>query len=195
MREFLDYLNGLTNRAPLDELLKWQCRLEIGTDELREFMQFDVENYKRNLVKEGPYYRVLVLCWAAGQCSPIHDHAGSTCAVRVIQGVASETIYQQAEHEVLQHTSHWVASDVFGGSDGDIHAVGNFAIDDSPLVTLHVYSPPLVRMGLYSLMDGRLVEQPALIAASNPAPVVAPIAPIVRRHSVASTVPPQTATA
>ena len=63
MREFLDYLNGLTNRAPLDELLKWQCRLEIGPDELREFMQFDAQNYKRNLVKEGPYYRVLVLCW------------------------------------------------------------------------------------------------------------------------------------
>jgi cysteine dioxygenase len=127
---------------------------------------------------------MLVLCWAPGQFSPIHDHAGSTCAVRVIRGTASETVYQQTEHEVLQQTSHWVAGDVFGGSDGDIHAVGNFAPDDTPLVTLHVYSPPLTRMSLYSLEDGRLVPQRSLISASTAAPVVIPTTSGACRHPV-----------
>ena len=188
LQDFLCALETLTERAPLVELLRWQRDLEIGFNDLAELIRFSPTGYQRNLVKEGPFYRMLVLCWAAGQCSPIHDHAGSTCAVRVIQGVATETVYQQTEHEVLQRTSHWVVGDVFGGSDGDIHAVGNFSSDDSPLVTLHVYSPPLVRMGMYSLVNGRLVERPALIAANDPVPVVAPTAPIVRRHSVAATV-------
>lgn len=188
LRDFLCALDALTERAPLDELLRWQRDLEIGYEELADWIRFAPTGYQRNLVREGPLYRMLVLCWAPGQFSPIHDHAGSTCAVRVIQGTASETIYQQAEQEVLQQTSHWVAGDVFGGSDGDIHAVGNFEADDTPLVTLHVYSPPLTHMSLYSLVDGRLVPQQSIVAASTAAPVVTPTISVARRHSVVAKV-------
>ena len=94
----------------------------------------------------------------------------------------------KTELEVLQHTSHWVAGDVFGGSDGDIHAVGNFATDNTPLVTRHVYSPPLTRMSLYSLVDGRLVPQLTTTPASTVTPVVTPTPSVARRHTVVATV-------
>ncbi|MBI5759735.1 MAG: hypothetical protein HZA46_14555 [Planctomycetales bacterium] len=188
LRDFLCALDALTERAPLDELLRWQRDLEVGFEELADWIRFSPTGYQRNLVREGPLYRMLVLCWATGQFSPIHDHAGSTCAVRVIRGTATETVYQQAENEVLQHTSHWIAGDVFGGSDGDIHAVGNFATDDTPLVTLHVYSPSLTRMSLYSLVDGQLVTQPTAIAATTATQVVTPTTSVARRHSVVATV-------
>ena len=188
LRDFLCALDALTERAPLDELLRWQRDLEVCFEELADRIRFSPTGYQRNLVREGPFYRMLVLCWTPGQFSPIHDHAGSTCAVRVIRGTASETVCQQTEHEVLQQTSHWVSGDVFGGSDGDIHAVGNFAPNDTPLVTLHVYSPPLTRMSLYSLEDRQLVPQPTIIAASTAVPVVTPTTSIARRHSVVAKV-------
>ena len=112
LRDFLCALDALTERAPLDELLRWQRDLEVGFEELADWIRFAPTGYQRNLVQEGPLYRMLVLCWAPGQFSPIHDHAGSTCAVRVIRGTATETVYQQTEHEVLSHTSHWVAGEL-----------------------------------------------------------------------------------
>ena len=187
LRDFSCYLHALTERAPLNELLRWQRDLDVGFEELADWIHFSPTGYRRNLVKEGPLFRLLVLCWAPGQFSPIHDHAGSTCAVRVIRGTATETVYQQTENELVQHTSQWVAGDVLGGSDGDIHAVGNFANDDTPLVTLHVYSPPLTHMGLYSMADGRLVPQPAITAASTSAPVITPTTSVMQRRSVMAT--------
>jgi hypothetical protein len=40
-----------------------------------------------------------------------------------------------------------------GSEDTDIHQVSNLQADDAVLVTLHVYAPPLHRMGTYSLYD------------------------------------------
>ena len=54
----------------------------------------------------------------------------------MIRDTVIETAYRQTEHEVLQHTRNWVAGDVFGGSDGDVHAVGNFATNYTLLLTL-----------------------------------------------------------
>jgi hypothetical protein len=42
---------------------------------------------------------------------------------------------------------------VMGSEDTDIHQVSNLQLGDADLVTLHVYSPPLLWMGTYSLMD------------------------------------------
>ncbi len=188
LRDLCCYLDELSERAPLHELLRRLRELEVGVQDLADWIRFSSMGYQRNLVREGPLDRMLVLCWLPGQFSPIHDHAGSTCAVKVIQGTVSETVYRPAEQGVLQHTNQWVAGDVFGGSDGDIHAVGNFAADETPLVTLHVYSPPLTRMGLYSLVEGRLVSQSAAVVASTAAPIVAPTSSAIRRPSVAGTV-------
>ena len=42
---------------------------------------------------------------------------------------------------------------VIGSEDADIHQISNLQLGDADLVTLHVYSPPLLWMGTYSLTD------------------------------------------
>src|SRR5262249_41131889 len=37
--------------------------------------------------------------------------------------------------------------------DGDMHQVSNLQAGNAELITLHVYAPPLLRMGTYSIMD------------------------------------------
>ena len=51
------------------------------------------------------------------------------------------------------------AGDVIGSEDTDIHQVSNLQPAPANLITLHVYSPPLVTMGTYSLTDDRRGEE------------------------------------
>ncbi|RUS15270.1 cysteine dioxygenase, type I [Endogone sp. FLAS-F59071] len=52
-------------------------------------------SYTRNLVDDGNgKFNLIVLAWTEGQGSPIHDHAGSHCVMKVLDGQLSETIYE-----------------------------------------------------------------------------------------------------
>lgn len=44
----------------------------------------------------------LILVWTPGKESPVHDHAGSHCVMKVLQGSLKETQYKWPEHEVTE---------------------------------------------------------------------------------------------
>lgn len=152
--ELYDYLDGLTGRADLRDLTAHLEELEVG-DELDRHMQFTSKTYARNLVRAGPHYHLLVLCWKNGQRSPIHDHTGSACGVRVLRGTATETLFERTAcgHVKATFSRDLHAGCVCGSEDSDIHQVSNLQDGNADLVTIHIYSPPLMRMGTYSLFD------------------------------------------
>src|SRR5437016_14476340 len=94
--EALLELDQYTSRIPLEALADWLSRTDITIDVVRPFLRFSSDHYVRNLMYAGPSYQALVLCWQSGQRSPIHDHRGSSCAVKIISGVATETTFAQA---------------------------------------------------------------------------------------------------
>lgn len=53
------------------------------------------KNYTRNLVDDGngKYFNLMILCWNEGKSSPIHDHAGAHCIMKVLDGKLTETQY------------------------------------------------------------------------------------------------------
>src|SRR5947209_8918615 len=121
----IDYLDGLEDRAALDELTARLAEADVACGDVDEFIRFSDRGYMRNLVRGGPWYNVLVLCWKNGQRSPIHDHAGSSCAVRVLRGTATETIFDYAPNGHVWATgSRQHAPDtVIGSQDADLHQV------------------------------------------------------------------------
>jgi len=149
------YLGDLTFRAPLRELTAEMAELEVDCGEVAEFIRFSDRGYTRNLVRAGPWYNALVLCWRNGQRSPIHDHKGSSCGLRVLRGTLTETLFAIAPngHVKATFSRDLQPGSVIGSEDTDIHQVSNLQFGDADLVTLHVYSPPLLWMGTYSLMD------------------------------------------
>jgi cysteine dioxygenase len=165
------YLDNLEGRAPLVELLAELTQLSADPSELAEFMRFSRQTYARNLVRGGPWYQALVLCWRNGQRSPIHDHAGSSCGVRVLRGVMTETLFEFAPngHVKAVCSRDFPPGTVIGSEDADMHQVSNLQAGDLDLVTLHVYSPPLVRMGTYSLTDLSRGEELMLLEFSDAA--------------------------
>jgi DMSO/TMAO reductase YedYZ molybdopterin-dependent catalytic subunit len=151
----LRYLNGLDGRAPLPELIDRLRRLDVDERELADFIHFGEPSYQRVLVRAGRSYHLWVMCWKNGQRSPIHDHAGSSCAVRVLRGTAtiSDFAFAANGHVKALGSRDCPPGTVIGSQDGDLHQVSNLQAGSADLVTLHVYTPPLVRMGTYSLTD------------------------------------------
>ncbi|MBW2416783.1 MAG: cysteine dioxygenase family protein [Deltaproteobacteria bacterium] len=158
LADLFAYLDGLTEPARVIDLWDRIEHLEIGLDEVAEHVRFSPHHYLRNLVREGAHYHALVICWHSGQRSPIHNHAGSACGVKVISGVATETGFRATPSGLLKPS---VTRDLAPGAacvsvDTDTHQVSNLQAPGRDLVTLHVYSPPLLRMDTYSLVDSRV---------------------------------------
>jgi cysteine dioxygenase len=149
---YLDQLDGRANLADLVQQLK---RLQIGWRDVADHIFFSSQGYTRNLIRSGPWYSVLALCWKNGQRSPIHDHLGSVCGVRVLRGVMTETLFQFAPngHVKAVGSDDYEPGSVVAGQDYHLHQISNLQAGNADLVTLHVYSPPLVKMGTYSLTD------------------------------------------
>jgi cysteine dioxygenase len=75
--------------------------------------------------------------------------------VRVLRGTLTETGFELAPngHVKATYSRDVGEGGLVGSEDSDIHQVSNLQAGDTDLVTLHVYAPPLTRMGTYSLYD------------------------------------------
>jgi cysteine dioxygenase len=158
--EALRELDAYDGRIPLTALKDWVERTVVTLDDVRLFLCFSADRYVRNLMHAGPSYQALVLCWHSGQRSPIHDHRGSSCAVKMISGVATETIFAQAANGMMYATGsrQLAAGESCASQDADVHQMSNLQPEGTDLVTLHIYSPPLYRMNMYSLVDAKVKQ-------------------------------------
>jgi cysteine dioxygenase len=171
LEAFFEYLDGLEGRASVDELITELNRLDVTCDDVADYVRFSSRHYSRNLVRSGPWYYLLVLCWKNGQRSPIHDHAGSSCGVRVLRGTLTETRFAFAPNGHVKATvsREYAAGSVIASVDSDMHQVSNLQAGGADLVTLHVYSPPLVTMGTYSIFDQTRGQELMLLEFSDAA--------------------------
>lgn len=153
--EFLHDLDQYDHRVPLDELVARIRTLDITVDDVRDVVHFGKERYQRNLLHAGPGYTALILCWSSGQRSPIHDHTGSSCGVRILRGEATETAFERTPEGYVYATGSRVLREgqICGSQDADIHQMSNLQPNGKDLITLHVYSPALLRMQVFSLED------------------------------------------
>lgn len=71
----------------------WRVLEDYQSDELdwSKFAHFDSTKYKRNFVEGGDEYDVMIIAWGPGTQSCIHDHPGSHCFMKVLQGELIES--------------------------------------------------------------------------------------------------------
>jgi cysteine dioxygenase len=120
----------------------------------------DRGTYVRTRIHATDRYEVLAMCWLPGQLSPVHDHGGSSCGVRVIQGAATETVYRLGPDgladPVVSRVFH--PGEMIGAANDDLHTLGNLPVPGHErwpvaLVTLHVYAPALRNSRKYVRRD------------------------------------------
>ncbi|MFO0964583.1 MAG: cysteine dioxygenase family protein, partial [Gemmataceae bacterium] len=97
-------LDDLPDRPPLARLTGLLERSGIGCDDVADLIRFSDNGYAKNTVKATPSYHAWVLCWKNGQRSPIHDHRGSCCAVRVLRGTLTQTFFEFAPNGHVKAT-------------------------------------------------------------------------------------------
>ena len=150
LSELFECLDGCHQRIPVPTLVDLLEGLDLPQTAFGSLTDFDPGRYTRTVLRAGPAYEALIVCWLPGQHSAIHDHRGSNCAFRVLIGRASETIYS-IDEQGLAHAgeqNRYTTGFVAASSDLDVHRVSN--LDGEDLVTLHIYSSPLGRMGTYT---------------------------------------------
>lgn len=176
LQPLIEYLDSLTGRADLSVLERLLTELEVSEADLQPVCRFKSERYQRNTIRQTEWYELVALCWEAGQRTPIHDHRSSSCAFKVIKGVASETRFDRTPSGLIRPmiTRDLEPGYLCAAEDADIHQVANAQPEGAPLITLHIYSPPLRQFHRYTLdtpcVDGQETIQE--LTASGPDTIV-----------------------
>ena len=89
---------------------------------------------------------IWLICWMNDHDTGYHDHDLSAGAVAVTQGAVREERLVLGGAPAARTTK---AGEAFTFGPADIHRVSHAGRE--PAVTIHAYSPPLVRMGSYAV--------------------------------------------
>ncbi|GAB5588017.1 hypothetical protein Unana1_02917 [Umbelopsis nana] len=67
-----------------------------NAEDWEQYAMFDHSRaYTRNLVDDGNgKFNLMILAWSKGQQSPIHDHAGSHCVMKILDGNLTESLFE-----------------------------------------------------------------------------------------------------
>jgi cysteine dioxygenase len=150
----IEQLKETARHLRLPDLRKLILELEPDRAEIDPYVHFQENRYARNLVYRDPNFEVLVLCWKAGQRSPIHDHGNSICTVYTVDGILSADNYRRtpAGHIRADFSEDFTAGSVLSIQTTEIHQVSNLQ-DSTDLVSLHFYLSPLENNYVYSVLE------------------------------------------
>ena len=116
------------------------------------------------------YVDVWLLCWRRGEDTGWHDHDISSGAVRVVRGALRESSPRLGG----EHVSRVIGA---GGSFsfGPEH-IHRLAGEDEQAVSIHAYSPPLWRLGQYSIDSDGVMRRESVSYADELRPLEAELA-------------------
>jgi len=160
----------------IDHICKLLCAVRIQESEYSNYVRFKEQKYTRNLVGydvpvgEGKFkakFTVLLLCWDKGQMSPIHDHAGSSCWVKVLQGQVREIRYDASASppKVIRDITAGAQDVCYINDTQGVHAMGN-PNPDQVAISLHIYAPPYMLCKLFNALGE--VSEGSMYAAPMP---------------------------
>ena len=145
----VEWLDTINRRPGLDELEQKLSSIEVNISALKNCIGYAEEGYQRNVIKKTDFYELVAICWTPGQLTPIHDHVGSDCAFKIIDGVSTETTYNLNNEGLAFPISvrEYQPGEICASDEPDIHRVSNNS--NKELINLHVYTPPLHAYNLH----------------------------------------------
>lgn len=106
--------------------------------------------YTRNCIVDNEKFELILICWGAGHQTPIHDHGGEECWVKIIEGEFKETIYKQDESGELNIAKFAISksNDITYMVDFmGFHSLENLSKKRS--MTLHLYAKPIRKCNMF----------------------------------------------
>jgi predicted metal-dependent enzyme (double-stranded beta helix superfamily) len=132
-----------------------------------DFVRHDASQRVYEELLSDTHVTAWLICWMDDQDTGFHDHDVSAGAVAVVSGnVREERLAIGGDRpQAAQRGREFAAGDAFHFSAADIHRVRHGG--SNPAVTLHVYSPPLARMGAYTIGDDGILARRAVPASQE----------------------------
>ena len=139
-----------------EEIAGGQVRLSSG------LLMPSKKDYARRLLHRDPEgrYTVVVMIWAPGQSTPIHDHGGRWCVECVYQGTIRVTSYALVGGTDAERIRFRLESEIMAGIGEagalippyDYHVIRN--MDDPTAITIHVYGGEMIGCHAFYPLDG-----------------------------------------
>ncbi|MFY0604450.1 MAG: cysteine dioxygenase family protein [Flavobacteriaceae bacterium] len=145
--ETLQTLNDLISALSEGERTTYNHIMHNSNFQPKDFEKYaswSDECYTRNCIIDNEEFELILICWCAGHKTPIHDHGGEECWVKVIEGTFKETIYKPNETGEMNKvkTSISKANEVTYMKDFmGFHCLENIAKKRS--MSLHLYAKPI----------------------------------------------------
>ena len=122
----------------VDEIAGTPCRWRerVGfSDQERHFVS----------LHRDEHVDVWLICWTSANDTGWHDHDISAGAVRVVDGALTESSLRIGGDHAFRHVP---AGETFSFGPEHIHRISGV---DERSVSIHAYSPPLWRLGQYTI--------------------------------------------
>lgn len=135
------------NQSMVDRVSEMLGRVRLNPREWKQHAVFRRGRYTRNIVGYSPgQFVALLLCWEKGQQSPIHDHSGAHCFVKLLQGTLKEEIFAWTEDgcanvDVQSESQFYEQQVAFMHDSKGLHRITN-PDTEKAAVSLHIYTPP-----------------------------------------------------
>ncbi|CAE8591991.1 unnamed protein product [Polarella glacialis] len=134
------------------KITKMLQNTKLNPREWRQHAVYRRGRYTRNIVGYSPnQFVALLLCWERGQQSPIHDHTGAHCFIKMLSGKLTERHFAwapdgsagpEADAEPLTMDASVPSMSVgFMHDSLGLHRIENPSSEEAA-VSLHIYSPP-----------------------------------------------------
>ena len=156
--KLIDRLTSYRTQIPIDELRGHMQAIRVASTDVEAYRHFADDKYARNPIFRNEVFEMLCLCWKSGQRSPIHDHKGSNCCVRVLEGTITATDFELLPSGYIKavRSADLEHNTVTGLESADIHQMSNLQMAGQGVATLHVYTYPQATINVYNLIDNRV---------------------------------------
>jgi uncharacterized NAD(P)/FAD-binding protein YdhS/predicted metal-dependent enzyme (double-stranded beta helix superfamily) len=167
----LDTHTNPLNQSTVQSLL---TQANLTAEEVSPYIEHNPISYARRCVARRENYELLVLTWSPSQGSVAHDHSGSLCGLKVVQGSLTEQLFDQGPDGQVRKTTFTKlsAGQITVDPGVVIHSLANDSTATQTLVTVHIYSPPLPEVRRYAVAE----KPPAALFLRPPHPQARTIA-------------------
>ncbi len=140
LKELLAYLPTCSGT----DYVKVARQLAIPLSDYAPYMHWSEDCYTRNCIVRTDKYELILLCWEAGQETPVHCHGGEECWVKVLEGAVQEfRHFKDKDGNVIQEHDMTMEPGKMSYMNDEMgfHSLHNIA--DGRSVTLHLYMNPI----------------------------------------------------
>lgn len=124
--------------------------IKLSAEDFETYCSWSNTCYTRNCIIDNDRFELILICWCEGHATPIHDHGGEECWVKVIEGEFKETIYKKNEDDELYSVKSSIskANDVTYMKDFmGFHSLEN--VSNKRSMSLHLYAKPIRKCNVF----------------------------------------------